>query len=208
MIKGTIFLSALVIPASVFAYSAVHFKADTLKAKDPNEVEEPGIDDERVLWDTQCRDELGLEGGHLLGALKFNLNRCVNNKKRQFDLEKRQAKYLTRSAHQKQKNEVNAAETGKNTSDYMIERVKKSSKIFQAQKKTLPKTIKEKKTSFQSVRASRRSIVTAKEHEIRKNEAAENKVLSKAKKACAGLKAEEKVKCIGEKIKEMKEESE
>ena len=71
------------------------------------------------------------------------MNRCVNNKKRQYDLEKRQEKYVTRKENQKDRNTEGVEEKAKKTADYMTDKMRKSSKIYQSQKNLLPKTAKE-----------------------------------------------------------------
>ena len=159
---------ALSIPLSTSAYSIHHFSyfkksAPSSNVDVPLETDEIPEEDQYQLWDTKCRDEIGIQGGDVMGALRFNLNRCINTKRRQVNLSKRQRRGARRASKrvglQVQDSQARREATKKQVNRSIINK----QRVRRSFTSSLPKTQREKQRSFQSFRARERSQIRKKE---------------------------------------------
>ncbi|MBU0458727.1 hypothetical protein KKF03_04770 [Patescibacteria group bacterium] len=199
----SILLSASLLPVSAFAYNISHFKIESLKKVDPQEVERRDEDEQRIILDTECREQLGVQGGDLQGALRFNVNRCVNMKIRQANLLAKQQSALDRKQLDDARRIESTNARQQLTNTFNRWNMQKSSQARIKQSQTLPQTLKAQQQSFQSVRASNRRSVLEKENAIRREEQKRTESTREARLFCSSLRSLERMECIREKIIEL-----
>ncbi|MFH1669989.1 MAG: hypothetical protein ABIA92_00175 [Patescibacteria group bacterium] len=205
--KTTIFraiaasLSLTVLPISAFAYSLDYFDLQKDNAADmTQELQEQKLD-------TLCREQLGMPGGDLLGALRFNLNRCINTLRRQPSLQDRNESRVSRRQLQTVTRSTQAGATmKKRVTSYQSRTYQQRLRTRIEFRSTLPQTKSQQQSSFQSVRASTRISVQQKEQAIQKEEKKRSDYIRQAREACAQLRSQEKSTCIRDKLEELMNE--
>ena len=204
LIKLTSAAVALSIPLSASAYSIHHFSsfkksASTPVVDVPVEQDSVSEEDQNQLWATKCRDELGIPGGDVLGALRFNLNRCINTKQRQVNLSRRQRRGARRSVKRTQA-QVNTSVDNRKSSDNQINRsIVNKQRIRRRFTSGIPKTQREKAHQFQIFRSNERAQIRKKERHQVVGARAERNAMIKARKACVKKISLERAVCIKEK---------
>ncbi|HCI03760.1 MAG: hypothetical protein QF755_05340 [Candidatus Peribacteraceae bacterium] len=207
ILKLTSAAVALSIPLSASAYSIHHFSsfkrsASTSVVDVPVEQDTISAEDQYQLWDTKCRDELGIPGGDVLGALRFNLNRCINTKQRQVNLSKRQRRGARRAVKRTQA-QVNASVDNRKSSENQVNRsIVNKQRIRRRFTSGIPKTQREKARQFQSFRSNERAQIRKKERYRVVSARAKRAAMIKARKACVKKISLERAVCIKEKKEE------
>ncbi|MCF7844739.1 MAG: hypothetical protein K9M03_02840 [Kiritimatiellales bacterium] len=187
-------LALTLLPATGFAYYFSQFNLQNL-LDDTETAEE--LQDQK--WDTQCRDQLGIPGGDPIGAIKFNLNRCINTQRRQAALMERNKARAIRKIklmQAKDSQEVNAQRFQRTTFTQSSIRTRARSTS------TLPQTSIQQQRSFEHIRSRNRVAVQAKEQTIRRAENNRSMYIKEARTQCADLYGKERTTCINEKLKE------
>jgi len=193
---------AITIPLSSLAYSAEHFKVEIDDI--PLEIDELSEKEQRQIWDTQCREKLGIPGGDVIGALRANLNRCINSKKRQVALGKRQRRQTRRIARRIRANIVDVSEGAR---EIAKERSRKAIANVRRQRtsltSSLPKTRREIERSVRASRAAERAQIRKLERRVTLTERSRAAARRKARKMCVHLVSLERAECIREKVEEI-----
>lgn len=155
------------------------------------------------MWDTQCRKQLGLEGGDLLGALKFNLNRCINTQRRQAALQERIATQRNRLQQGADRSARAGTALQNRVANYQMKLYQNTLRRRIEFQSSLPQSQRAEARSFQYVRSRRRLAVQEKEHEIRTTENRRSQYILKARMSCQDYTSHQKATCINEKLEEL-----
>lgn len=195
------------IPFSASAYSLHHFsyfkKSAPAQTSDiPLEKDEVSEEDQYQIWDTKCRDELGIPGGDVMGALRFNLNRCINTKQRQVNLSKRQRRGARRASNRVDLQSEGSQARREATKKQVNRSIVNKQRVRQSFTSSLPKTQREKQRSFQSFRSRERSQIRKKERSQVLSERAEHDAMIRARNACVRRISLDRATCIKEKKEE------
>lgn len=197
-------VSLTLLPLTSFAYSLNHFQLQAAIVTSE--------DDEELLeqqWDTQCREQMGIEGGNLLGALRFNLNRCINTHRRQSDLQERNKSFSSRKQARIDKVNIQSGEDLKERiSTYQQRTYQQRLRTRIEFRNTLPQSQNQQQKSFQYVRSRNRISVQAKEQSIQTTKKLRSMYISKARMSCVDLHLNDKAACILEKLNELMEGNE
>jgi len=194
-------ISLTLLPVTTFAYSLNYFQLQ--KAASEN------IQDELQgqEWDTLCRDQLGIPGGDPLGALRFNLNRCINTHRRQANLQERN---MSRTSRRQEQLNVRTIQSGTilkgRVSEYQRVRYQQRLRTRIEFRSTLPQTSNQEQKSFQYIRSRRRISVQAKERAIKITGNKRRDSIRKAREACVDLYSHAKAECIRENLKSLMDE--
>jgi len=200
---GSIIL-ALTLPLSTSAYSYLQFIIDpSIRDNVEDQQDETEEDVQEQLWDTQCRDELGIPGGDVLGALRFNLNRCINNRRRVSAKEQSQSRSSVRTNLFLQ-SRTQTSTRFEGIIRYTRRTLRNQIRLKQSFYKTFPQSSLEQQKSFESVRMQRRVAIQEKEQAIQREEKKRSYYVRDARIAWQGNQATERAQCIKDKIEELK----
>jgi len=198
------FIISLTIPLSASAYFYKQFDVESITNNaDVQTGTETDKEVQQQKWDTECREKQGIPGGDVLGALRFNLNRCINNKRRKAErVQMRLRSSIRTTQYLETRTQTSNRFEGivRYTRRTLKQQIKKKSSFYN----TMPQNRVDRRKSFENARLRRRLSVQQKEQEIKRDEKRRSYYVRDARKACRGTQATERANCIKDKIEELK----